>query len=64
MRDVEKSLDILNSERLELQFLTYKLTLLALAVSSRAHEICTKTFKILVQLVVYFSLHQNTKTYF
>ena len=44
MWDVEKGINflgILNPQRLELKFLTYKLTLLlVLTGSSRAHEIC------------------------
>ena len=64
--DVEKVLGVLNSldsERIELKMLTYKVTmLLALTGSSRAHEICYLVIRYLIKHSSGYTFHFNKLT--
>ena len=64
--DVEKVLGVLNSldsERIELKMLTYKMAvLLALTESSRAHEICYLDIRYLVKHSFVYTFHFNKLT--
>ena len=60
---VEKFLDTLDSNKLELKLLTYKLTmLLALAESCRAHEICLLNIDYLVRHSTSYRFHFSKPT--
>ena len=62
IRDIEKILGFLNSDRIEIKVSTYKVTmLLALERSFRAHEICYLDIRYLIKHSSAYTFHSNKR---